>query len=114
MKIEGVENITIIGCRNPVLNCNDVGAINFISCKNVRIEGIQWEGCGSMDFPGIEFYNSSDASFDRCTFHVFRGTSTPFSEVSEDVHVSSCNFTPTNEYTGHGAAMSQILAVMTN
>ena len=61
-----------------------------------------------MDFPGIEFYNSSDASFERCTFHAFKGTSTPFSEVSEDVHISSCNFTPSNEYTGHGAAIHYV------
>jgi len=61
--LEGLENITIIGHSNPVVRCNDFGAIKFISCKNVTIEGIQWEGCGSKDYPKIELYNSSDFFF---------------------------------------------------
>ena len=48
--IEGLENIMIIGHRNAVVKCNDVGAVKFISCKNVTIKGIKWEGCGSKNY----------------------------------------------------------------
>ena len=102
--LEGLENITIIGYRNPIIRCNDVGAVKFISCKNVTIEGIQWEGCGSINYPGIEFCKSSDVSFQRCRFHHFTGISVSLSETSENVHVNDCNFTH-NEHRGHGAAV---------
>ena len=102
--LEGLENIMIIGHRNPVVQCNDV-AVKFISCKNVTIEGIQWEGCGSKDYPGIEFYNSSNVSFERCSFHNSKGKSVLFSEVSGAVNISNCNFTHNNEYRGYRAAI---------
>jgi len=38
MALEGLENIVIIGDSNPVVKCNDVGAVKFISCKNIPIE----------------------------------------------------------------------------
>ena len=62
--LEGLENITIIGHKNPVVYCNNTGAIKFISCKNVTIEGIWWKHCGSILYPAIEFYNSSTLSFE--------------------------------------------------
>ena len=103
--LEGLENIMIIGHRNPVVKCNDVGAVKFISCKNVTIEGIQWEGCGSKDHPGIEFYNSSNVSIERCSFHNSKGKSVLFSEVYGDVNISNRNFTNKNEYRDHRAAI---------
>ena len=102
--LEGVENITIIGHRNPVVKCNDVGAVKFISCKNVTIEGIQWEECGSMDYPGIEIYHSSGVSFKRCSFHNSKGRSVLLSGASGKF--KSCSFTHRNEYRGHGAAIT--------
>ena len=117
MTLEGLENITIIGHRNPVVKCNDVGAIRFISCKNVTIEGIQWEGCGSMDYSEIEFYNLSDVCFKSCSFHNSNGRSVLFSKVFGYVQIISCNFTHNNEYRRHGAAIytiHQILAVTVN
>jgi len=51
--LKGLKNITIKGHRNPVVKCKDVAAVKFILCKNITIEGIQWEGCGSKDYPGI-------------------------------------------------------------
>ncbi|XP_065894207.1 metabotropic glutamate receptor-like protein P [Dysidea avara] len=106
--LEGLENIMIIGHRNPVVKCNDVGAVKFISCKNITIEGIQWEECGS-DYPGIEFYNSSNVSFARCSFQNSKGKSVLLSEVSGNVHINNCNFTHNNEYSGHGAAILYLL-----
>ncbi|XP_065895736.1 uncharacterized protein [Dysidea avara] len=103
--LETFENIMIIGHRNPVVKCYDVGAIKFISCKNVTIEGIQWEGCGSNDYPGIEFYNSSNVFFQRCSFHNSKGRSVLLSKVTGKVYVKYCNFTHKNEYRGHGAAI---------
>ena len=102
--LENLENITIIGHRNPVVKCNDVGAVKFISCKNVTIEGIQWEGCGSKNYPGIEFFCSYDVSFKSCSFYNSK-RSILFSDVSGDVLINCCNFTQTNEYCGHGAAI---------
>ena len=103
--IEGVENIMIIGHRNPVVKCNDVGAVKFISCNNITIESIQWEGRGSKDYPGIEFYNSSNVSFERCSFHNSKGKSVLLLEVSGNVYINNCNFTHKYEYSGHGSAI---------
>ena len=103
--LKGLENIMIIGHRNPVVKCNGVGAVMFISCKNITIEGIQWEGCGSKDYPGVEFYNSSIVSFERCSFHNSKGRSVLLSQVSGNVYINNCNFTHKIEYSGHGAAV---------
>ena len=103
--LEGLENIMIIGHRNPVVKCNDVGAVKFISCKNITIEGIQWEGCGSKDYPGVEFYNSFNFSFERCSFHNSKGKSVLLSQVSGNVYIKNCNFTHKIKYSGHGAAI---------
>ena len=105
--LESVENITIIGHRNPVVKCNDFGEVKFISCKNVSIDGIQWEGCGSMDYPGIEFYNSSDVSFKKCSFYNCKGTSASISEMSGNMYVIKCNFTHSNSSV-HGSAVHYI------
>ena len=107
--LEGRENIMIIGHRNPVVKCNDVGAVKFISCKNITIEGIQWEGCGSKDYPGIEFYNSSNVSFKRSSFHNSKRRSVLLSEMSGNVHIDNCNFTHKSKYSGHGAAIHYVL-----
>ncbi|XP_065895657.1 uncharacterized protein [Dysidea avara] len=103
--LEGLENIMIIGHRNPVVKCNDVGTVKFISFKNLTIEGIQWEGCGSKDYPAIEYYNSSNVSFERCSFHDSKGKSVLLSQVSGNVYINNCNFTHKIEYSGHGAAI---------
>ena len=111
--IEGVENITIIGHRNPVIKCNYIGAVKFISCKNVTIEGIQWEKCGSKDHPGIEFYNSSDVSFERCSFYSSEGTSVSLSEMCGNVYIFKCNFTHNNS-SGNGSTVHYIPNVYSN
>jgi len=103
--LEGLENITIKGHRDPVVNCNDVGSIKFTSCKNVHFEGIQWERCGYKNYQGIGFYNSSNISFERCSFHNSKRRSISFSEVSGNVYINSCNFMHKNNYTGHGSAI---------
>ena len=81
-----------------------VGAVKLTSCKNVTIEGIRWEGCGSKDY-GIEFYISSNVSFERCSFHNSKGRSVLLSEVPGDVWINNCSCMQKNEYSGHGAAI---------
>ena len=103
--LKSLENITIKGHRNSVVKCNDVGAVKFISCKNVTIEGIQWDGCGSKDYPGIEFCNSSKASFERCSFCNSKGRSILLSKMSGTTWIKHCNFTHKNEYSRHGTAI---------
>ena len=44
--LEGLENNTIIGYGNPTVNCDNVGGIAFVSCKNVTIVGVNLERCG--------------------------------------------------------------------
>ena len=105
VKLQGLENIMIMGHRNPVVKCNDVGAVKFISCNNITIEGIQWEGCGSKDYPGIEFYNSSNVSLKRCSFHNSKGRSVLLSQMSGNMYINNCSFTHKIEYSGHGAAI---------
>jgi len=83
--LKDLENITIIGHKDPVVNCNDFGAVKFIFCKNVIIEGLHWEGCGSKDYPGIEFHESCNVSFERCSFHNSKGRNVLLSLFSEDV-----------------------------
>ena len=105
--LEGLENITIIGQRNPVVFCNNTGAIKFISCKAVIIEGVRWEHCGSIPYPAIEFYNSSTLSFERCAFYNSIGQSILFLEVSGNVSISKCDFMHGNQegFGGHGTAI---------
>ena len=58
--LEGLENIVVVGRSNVSMHCNSVGAVKFITCRNVTIKGINWFGCGSKNEPGIEFRNSSN------------------------------------------------------
>jgi len=102
--LEGLDNVTIIGHRDPVVKCNDVGAVKFISCKNVTIDSIWWEGCGSKYYPGIEFYNTSNISFQRCSFHRFKSRGISISEMYGNVHINNCIFTHI-EYTNHGTVI---------
>ncbi|XP_065914557.1 probable outer membrane protein pmp6 [Dysidea avara] len=41
--VENLDNIAIIGHGTSTVNCIGIGAINFISCNNVTITGIDWE-----------------------------------------------------------------------
>ena len=100
--LEGLENVTIMGHRNPVVNCSYVGAVKLISCKNMIIKGIRWENCGSIIHPALAFYNSSNVSFDSCSFH---NSTILLSEMRGYVHINNCTFTHKIEYRGHGAAI---------
>ena len=103
----GLENIMITGHLNPTINCNSIGGVKFVSSKNVTIEGINWERCGSNDgsSPGVGFYNSSDIVIHNCTFHHSTGQAVVLSEVSGSVYITNSIFVHNNDFRGNGAAI---------
>ena len=104
-----LENITIIGKRNLIVNCNGIGAFRFISCHNVTIEGISWEKCGSNNgtttYPAIEFHSSSNILLKNCSFNQSRGQAIKLSNVSGDMNIKNCQFMNNSDYGGHGAGI---------
>ncbi|XP_065890214.1 probable outer membrane protein pmp20 isoform X2 [Dysidea avara] len=107
--LDSLENITIIGYGNPSVKCNHAGAIEFDSCTNVTIVGINWIKCGSnkLSQPGIMFGNSSNIRIERCLFHNSTGQSVALSSMSGTVYLNNCNFTHCryNRHGTHGAAI---------
>jgi len=107
--LNDTENVTIIGHENPTVNCNGIGALKFVSCDNISIEGINWENCGSNSetetVSAIEFYNSSKITVQNCSFQQSRCQAITLSKVSGNVHINNCQFTNNSNYRGHGAAI---------
>ncbi|XP_065896048.1 probable outer membrane protein pmp20 [Dysidea avara] len=104
--LEGVENITIIGHVNSTtVLCNDIGAVKFVNCNNVTIEGINWERCGLKTMPAIGAYNSSSVVFENCSFLYSTGQAVVLSNISGIVCIKYCHFTHNNQQRGHGAAL---------
>ena len=105
--LEGLENIVVVGLSNVSIHCNSVGAVKFISCRNVTIKGINWLGCGSKNEPGIEFRNSSNITIQNCSFHNSTRQTIVLSEVSKNININSCEFIHNRRYDeGHGTAIN--------
>jgi len=102
---KGVNNITIIGQGNPTVNCNDIGSVRFVSCNNITIKSVNWERCGSVNNPGIEFNNSSNIAIQNCSFHHSTGKAVSLSKLSGNVSINNCQFTHNKYHKGHGAAI---------
>ena len=104
-----LNNITIIGQSNPTVNCNGTGALKFVTCNNVTIEGINWVKCGSSNNSstnsGIQFHNSSNIFIKSCLLRDLTGQAVLLSNVSGDVHICNCTFMYNSQYGGHGAAV---------
>ena len=98
--IENFDNILIRSQTNATVLCADVGNLHFVSCSNVTIEGIIWQGCG-----GPHFYNSSNITIQDCYFHNSTRQAIVMSEMSGDVHFKDCQFTQNNNYRGHGSTI---------
>ena len=81
--LKGVNNITIVGKGDPIVNCNDTGSVKFVSCNNVTIEGVNWERCGSVNNPGIEFNNASNITIQSCSFQHSTGKAVSLSKFQE-------------------------------
>jgi len=107
MKVENVDNVKIIGHGNATVHCNGLGAVTFVSCTNVSIEGVTWERCGinSTSKPAIGFYATSNISIQDSSFHCSTGQAIVLSNVLGKVTISNCNFTLNNGYKGHGTAL---------
>ena len=108
--IDHVDDITINGVNSPTVHCTNTGGVHFISCSNVTITGIIWEGCGYNDAgtsyisPAMEFYNSSNITIEGCSFYNSIGQGVVLSMAS-DVWITSCQFSHNNQYDSHGAAI---------
>ena len=109
MTLDHLNNITIIGQGNPTVNCNGTGALKFVTCKNVTIEGINWQKCGTSNISstnsGIEFHNSSNILIISCLLYKFTGQAILLSNVSGNVLIHNCTFMYNSQYGGHGTAV---------
>jgi len=107
--IVGVDNTRVVGYNKLTVHCNNTGGLKFISCKNITIEGISWEGCGfnnkSDTDPVLGMYNSSGITIQNCTFHNSIGQAVVLSNVMGNVIINSCMFTNNTQYRGHGVAV---------
>ena len=119
IKVSDIENVTIIGHNNPTVNCEDFGRIHLNFCNNCIIQGITWDGCGSVDIdhhiePVLKLSNSSNITINNCSFQYSKGQAVLLSEVSGDVNIDHCNFVHNNHYGGHGAAIHYSSSNVTN
>ena len=72
--VVGITNITITGHSNPTLHCNGFGGLHFVSCHDIKIEGITWDRCGSdnrtdLANPAIKFDKSSTILIQHSSFN---------------------------------------------
>ena len=105
--VPDLQNVSIIGHKNPTVNCKIAGGIHLTFCHNCIIEGITWDGCGadSHTKPGIKFSSSSNVTIQNCSFQHSAGQAMVLKDVSGDVTISNCKFTKNSHYRGHGAAI---------
>jgi len=87
--LKRVSNITIIGQGYPTVNCNDVGSVKFLSSNKVTIVGVNWKKCGSVNNPGMEFYNTSNITIQSCSFYHSTGKAVTLSKVSGNVSINN-------------------------
>ena len=110
IEISNLQNTLIIGYNNPSVNCKSIGGIHFRVCHNCNIQGITWDGCGTIDIdnrtkPGLKLSNSSNVTIHGCTFQNSIGQAVSLLQVSGDVNISHCSFINNHHYRGHGAAI---------
>ena len=111
--LTGLENVSIIGYNNPTVYCYNtsviIGALQFNSCTNCLIRGITWSGCGGIiDYPVLEFYNSSNITIEGCIFRRSQGQVITLSHMVGDAAINNCDFLQ-NVYLGnHGGAVMNI------
>ena len=106
-----LENITILGHNSPTVIYNYNGALEFLHCKNIKIESVKWNGYFirfhehlMVSVTGIHFQSSSSISFSLCTFQHFVGQVIKLMNVSEYTNISGCEFI-NNIYRGDGTAI---------
>ena len=109
IQLMNINNISIIGHNNPTVDCNDTGALHFMSCHNITIKGINWQRCGTGTNknyrPGLEIYNCSNVIIKDSSFKFSVGRSLALVNVFGQVSIDYCEFTQNAIYDDHGAAV---------
>ena len=103
--VSNVENISIIGHNNPIVNCKSAVGIQFAFCHNCIIQGIVWNGCGNHIEPGLKLNYFSNITVQNCTFQHSKGQAIVLSEALGDMNINDSRFVNNTHYKGHGAAI---------
>ena len=125
INVSDIEDVTIIGHSNPTVYCTNA-SIQLTSCHNCIIQGITWDGCGTLEMinytepalnlsnssteiinyyePALNLSYSSNVTIQNCSFQHSVGQTIVLSEVS-DVKINDCEFVNNSYYRGHGAAI---------
>ena len=119
IKLSDLENVSITGYNDPVVNCKSAGGILFTFCCNCIIQGITWNECGTEDVnnniePGLALSYSTNVIIKNCFFQYSKGQAVLLSAVSGNVNISNCSFTHNSQYRGHGAAIHYSSGNLTN
>ena len=107
MRLQDLQNISIIGHNNPIVSCANAGGIHFENCRNCTIMGVTWEKCGTKEGnkPAIKLGHSSDVIIQDCVFQHSAAQALTLTEMSGNVTINGCRFLYNNHYEGHGAAV---------
>ena len=92
-QVEAINNITITGKDNTI-RCNNTGAIHFVFCNNIIIEGIIFDQCGlySESSGGLDFYIVQDVTIKNCTFQNSRACAVTLDLANENIAIINNNF----------------------
>ena len=98
IKVSHLENVSIIGCNKPTVNCRNIGGIHFTFCHNCIFKGITWDECGNNTNnddtepgPGLKLTYSQNIMIQNCIFQHSIGPIVLLL-VSNNVKISHCNF----------------------
>ena len=109
MQLMDVNNISIIGHNDPTVDCNNTGALHFMSSHNITIKGIKWKRCGIANNishrSGLEIYNCSDVIIKDSSFKFSAGRSLALVNVFRQINIEYCEFTQNTIRDDHGAAL---------
>ena len=93
MLLKGIENFTIIGQGNSTVDCNGNGSVKFVSCNNVTVKNVNWEGVVltiSQLFQELNFTILPNTEIHNCSFHHSIGQAVVLSKASRNVSINNC------------------------
>ena len=110
IKLQYINNVSIIGYNITILCINNGVGLNLLYCSNLSIKGIAWIGCGSYrnfshHISVIEISWSSGILIRECIFQSSFGRVITLLDVTEYISISNCNFMYNSHYRDHGAAI---------
>ena len=119
LKIQYVNNISIIGHNITILCTTNKGSLYVRYCSNLTIKGITWTGCGTYEHVGnhiavIGISWSCGIMIEECTFQYSLGKVLSLVDVTQNINISNCSFMNSNGYSNHGAAIYYSLDYYTN